>query len=368
MIDIQQNKLEGGGKLRSSNLELYRIICMLMIVAHHFVVNSGLTSPDGPMVADPQSINTLFLAVFGMWGKIGINCFLMITGYFMCRSQISIKKFLKLILWIYLYKIIIFAIFLGTGYESLTIKHIVKLIMPIWGFNHNFTSCFIGFWLTIPFWNVLVQNMTKKQHQLLIILLIGMYSVLGNIPGFKITFNYVTWFGVIYVIASYIRLYPSNLFDNKRFWAWISISSILLSVASVLFMQYFAGKASFFFVSDSNKLLAVAVALSTFLWIKNIDIPYTKIINTIGASTFGVLLIHANSDTMRQWLWVDTVNCVGHYNLPIGQLIVFCFGVVVAIFSICIVIDIIRVKLLEEPFFKWYDKKERLTKLISYLS
>lgn len=27
---------------RSSNLELYRIICMLLIVAHHFVVNSRL--------------------------------------------------------------------------------------------------------------------------------------------------------------------------------------------------------------------------------------------------------------------------------------------------------------------------------------
>lgn len=28
---------------RSSNLELYRIIVMLLIVAHHYVVNSGLT-------------------------------------------------------------------------------------------------------------------------------------------------------------------------------------------------------------------------------------------------------------------------------------------------------------------------------------
>ena len=34
----------GRTKERSSNFELYRIICMLMIVAHHFVVNSGLTS------------------------------------------------------------------------------------------------------------------------------------------------------------------------------------------------------------------------------------------------------------------------------------------------------------------------------------
>lgn len=123
MADVQQNiETENKQRFRSSNLELYRIICMLMIVAHHFVVNSGLTSVDGPMVASPDSAKTLFLSVLGMWGKIGINCFLMITGYFMCKSQITIKKFLKLILWIYFYKIIIFAIFLGTGYYKTNCK------------------------------------------------------------------------------------------------------------------------------------------------------------------------------------------------------------------------------------------------------
>ena len=32
----------GEGKYRSSNIELYRILVMLLIVAHHYVVNSGL--------------------------------------------------------------------------------------------------------------------------------------------------------------------------------------------------------------------------------------------------------------------------------------------------------------------------------------
>ena len=133
-----------GGQKRSSNFELYRIICMLMIVAHHFVVNSGLSSGEGPMNTFPTAANTLFLWLFGMWGKTGINCFLLITGYFMCKSTISLKKFIKLLLWIYFYKIIIFCIFFATGYETLSVQRIVKLVMPVWGFNTNFTSCFIA--------------------------------------------------------------------------------------------------------------------------------------------------------------------------------------------------------------------------------
>ena len=195
-----------GGQKRSSNFELYRIICMLMIVAHHFVVNSGLSSGEGPMNTFPTAANTLFLWLFGMWGKTGINCFLLITGYFMCKSTISLKKFIKLLLWIYFYKIIIFCIFFATGYETLSVQRIVKLVMPVWGFNTNFTSCFIGFWLTIPFWNILIRHLTKVQHQLLLLLLLGMYTILGSVPSFGVAINYVTWFGVIYLIASYIRL------------------------------------------------------------------------------------------------------------------------------------------------------------------
>lgn len=181
-----------GGEGRYSNFELYRIICLLMIVAHHFVVNSGLTWSDSPMIANPIAANTLFLWLFGMWGKTGINSFLLITRYFMCKSEISLKKFVKLILWIYVYRLIIFVIFLVTRYETISTIRLLKLIMPVWGFNSNFTSCFIDFWLTIPFWNILIRNTTKKQHQLLLILLLGIYTILGSIPSFKITFNYVT--------------------------------------------------------------------------------------------------------------------------------------------------------------------------------
>lgn len=71
-------------KQRNSNLELYRIIVMLLIVAHHYVVNSGMMEE---MAKDPLSSRSLFFYIFGMWGKTGINCFVLITGYFMCKSQ-----------------------------------------------------------------------------------------------------------------------------------------------------------------------------------------------------------------------------------------------------------------------------------------
>ena len=76
---------------RNSSLELFRIITMLVIIAHHYVVNSGLTEVLQQNTS--VSFNSVFLCLFGWGGKTGINCFVLITGYFMCKSNITLKKF-----------------------------------------------------------------------------------------------------------------------------------------------------------------------------------------------------------------------------------------------------------------------------------
>ena len=346
-------------KVRSSNLELYRIMCMLMIVAHHYVVNSGLTEPDGPLMTDFTSGNSIFLTLFGAWGKTGINCFLMITGYFMCTSKITVRKFVKLMAQIYFYRWIFFLIFLSEGYETASPIRLVKLVMPFWGFTDGFTPCFIAFWLIIPFLTFLVQNMNKRQHELLLLLLLTYYSLLGSIPTFSVKFNYITWFSIIFFIASYIRLYPHPIFERKSMWSWLTLISVLLAIASILGLRILLGGRlgmGYFFVADSNKIFAVLVAVCSFLWFKNLNIKYSKTINAFGAATFGVLLIHANSDAMRTWLWKDTVDVVGHYSMPLGEIILYSIGVVLAVFIICNLIDQLRIATLEKWFFKWYDK------------
>ena len=239
---------------------------MMMIVAHHYVVNSGLTWADGPLSNSPTSVNSIYLFLFGAWGKTGINCFMMITGYFMCMSQITLKKYLKLLLWIYFYKLLLFPVFWATGYETLSLKRIVELIMPFWKLSNNFTGCFLVFYLTIPFWNILIKNMSERQHQLLVLLLLTCYTVLGSIPTFTLTFNYISWFGLIYLIASYIRYYPHSLFQRKKLWGSITIVNILLAMVSIIL------KTDYYYVIDSNKVFAISIAVCMFLWFKNINI------------------------------------------------------------------------------------------------
>lgn len=356
---IQQEPLVNVKKQRESNLELYRIICMLLIVAHHYVVNSGLTSADGPLASDFTSYKSMFMALFGAWGKTGINCFVLITGYFMCASNITLRKFLKLMTQFYFYKWLIAFVFIISGYEHLSLIRLVKLVIPFWSFSTGFTSCFIAFWLTIPFLSILVRNLNKRQHQLFLLLSLGIYTVFGSIPSFEITLNYITWFCVLFLISSYIRMYPHPLFEKCKIWGWMTLLSVVLACISILFLRVYFGERvglGYNFVQDCNKFFAVIVSICSFLWFKNMNIRYNRTINTLGAGTFGVFLIHANSDTMRTWLWKDTIDSLGHYYaMPIGLLAVYSIGVVLAIFFICNLIDQLRMATFEKWFFNWYD-------------
>ena len=334
---------------RQSNLELYRILVMLSIVAHHYVVNSGVMSL---VKEDPISFRSLYYFLFGAWGKVGINCCVLITGYFMCKSNITLQKFLKLFLEVLFYLITVNIVLLAIGVAKLSVREIWDDLQLIFDVSSCFTSCYIMFYLFIPFLNILIKNMTQRQHLYLVALCLMIYSGISTLFLGIVEMNYIVWFSILYFIASYIRLYEPM--RNAR-WGYILVAVILTSFASIVVPLYIGeliGKSLpyYHFVSDSNKLLAVILSVSLFMYFKDLHIPYSKVINRIAQSCFGVLLIHANSNAMRQWLWKDTLDVTGHYYT--NTFILHSILSVLAIYFVCTLIDQLRILLLEKPLFK----------------
>ena len=344
-------------KVRNSNLELYRIIVMLLIVAHHYVVNSGLMDVIGE---SEFSIVPISMLLLGAWGKTGINCFMLITGYFMCKSNITGKKLLKLYLQIVFYAVIIYGIFCITGHEKLSVLIASFKLFPVKSITNGFTSCFLLFYLFIPFLNILIHSMNRRQHGALIILALTVYTLLPSV-GMKISFNYISWFSVLYLIAAYIRIYDIKLKISHNAWGWLTLILIVLASISVVVMFWlhksgYIGFHPYIFITDSNKLLALAIGLTSFMWFKDIRIPYSRIINAIGATTFGVLLVHANSDAMRQWLWKEAVDVTGHFGDSLLMTLGYALGMIAIIFVVCSGIDWFRGKLIEPMLLRGMER------------
>lgn len=130
----------------------------------------------------------------------------------------------------------------------------------------------------------------------------------------------------------------------------------VLGVASVLYM-IFAGSSNFYyFVSDSNKILALWVGLSAFLVAKNSKQFVSPLINTLATGCFGALLIHANSNAMRTWLWLDFVNVPNAFFMDLSMLIGYSVLVSITIFLVCMGIDYEYRKLIEKPTMQYVYK------------
>lgn len=360
-----KQRYTGKKKARNSNLELYRIIVMLLIVAHHYVVNSGLFQH---IQESSDIINSSVMLLFGAWGKTGINCFVLITGYFMCTSRFTLEKLVKLYLQIIFYVIILYGIFCFSGHEQFTPLKLIWKVWPIKSISDGFSSCFLLFYLFIPVLNIVVNSLSRGMHKYLIVLLVVTFTILPSIPKIHMTFNYVTWFMALYIIASYIRLYGLFPKISHNQWGIIAIVSVIVGSVSVLGMTlcYKSGYIDrfypYFFISDSNKFISLAIAISSFMYFKDLKIPHSRLINAIGGATFGVLLIHANSDAMRQWLWCETIDCIGHFGDSILWTLGYATVSALIIFIVCAGIDWFRSKFIEPYILNYVNNRLTMVK------
>lgn len=339
-------------KERSSNIELFRIAAMFFIIAHHYLVLSGLSEY---IALYPTAKRSLFLILFGMWGKMGSNCFVLITGYFMCKSKINMTKFLKLLLEYEFYKIAEYGIFVFAGFEQFSLDTAIRVTLPITNLNSNFVDCYLIFYLFIPFLNIMIQNMTEKQHRNLLFLCVGVYSILAALSEeyINVTLNMVTWFMCLYIVAAYIRFYPRLGFKNVRLWWLLSFGAITITVIDVLYRQLH-GRNYWWYLNDCNKPLAFLVAFCLFMAFLNLRIPQSKLINACGASCFGVLLIHSGTAVVQNWLWGGIARNVEYYfssYMPFHAV----FWVLV-VFFVCVLIDKIRICFIEKPLFGFGKK------------
>ncbi|SMC40524.1 Surface polysaccharide O-acyltransferase, integral membrane enzyme [Oscillospiraceae bacterium] len=336
-------------KKRQSNIELLRIIAMFSIIAHHYVVNSGI---NNCLIENPCSVRTAILIVFGAWGKTSINIFVLITGYFMCQSKLTVKKYLKLIGEFVFYNLILFLIYWRLGCIDFSWSGLLQKCNPIYMVGNSFVPAYFLLLLFVPFLNRFIEIMDQKTHAKLVVLLLGVYSGLGSLSFILFTFNYLSWFVILYILSAYIRKYPNRLLFSGRFVGIKLIGALVIASATLVYeirhLQH-----TFFWVSDSNKILALLISVYVFVFFLNINVSYNSIINLFASTTLGVLLIHADSSIMRSYIW-DTVypNSVYYYT---KYVYLHAFAKVFLVFVICAIIDIIRIYTVEKLWLKAVD-------------
>ena len=145
-------------KSRMSNFELLRIICVILIIAHHYSVHGNWLDKVCGLTFNNAIID--FLAI---GGKIGVSCYLLITGYFSVKSTFNIKKIFKLVFEVLFYSIGIFIIFNLFNINILNIDSsiILKSFFPITYSLYWFITLYIILYIFSPYLNKLIFSLKK---------------------------------------------------------------------------------------------------------------------------------------------------------------------------------------------------------------
>ncbi len=340
-------------KIRQSNFEILRIIAMLLIVFHHYNVNSGLVPIINANVSEHcLTINTIVSQCMAFGGKMGISVFLLISGYFMIDKQMKWIKVAKLLLQIMFYNILIYTIFSLCGYHY-NLKSAISAFVP---FLLSFTDSFIANYLLVyilsPLINKWMNVLSRKEWLFLLVIFLVYFVILGTFFNLD-TWNYFGWAFTMYILGGYIKRF--DLPFSRSFWGFFSVLCISSTWVGIIAIDIFfpmirEGGLWTYLIADCNKITVFSIALSLFMFFKRTSISYHPFINRIAASSFGVLMIHANCDVMRQWLWRDIFNNIGW--LSSFYFTVHMFVSCILIYFLCSFIDILRIKYLETPLFE----------------
>lgn len=224
---------------RLSNFELLRIIAMLIIIAHHYVVLSGITELYD---FDHITSNMLFLQFAGCGGKMAINIFVLISSYFICQKKVVWGKVLKLVLEVLFYNILITSVFLLSGYQKFELIPLLRQMLdPVLSIGVEFVGSFIVFYLFVPFLNMLISKLNKSQHFRLMCLSVIVFSVFYTLTALQAC-RYVLWFMTLYNIGSYIRMYPNKYTDRKKYAIMGIMFFLLLTWSSIYAIDLWGGQ------------------------------------------------------------------------------------------------------------------------------
>lgn len=323
-------------KHRKSNIELLRIVLILLVIALHYM-NDSMGGALGHV--QPNTLDYYLEHLIESLSIIAVNVFIIITGYFSYK-----KDSVKLSKVLHLFMVMIFwgLVLSGTSILWLApqpislkiIKDTINMSLFQW-----FVVVYIILYLLIPYLNKLINVISKKEYQLLILMNIITFYVIGVIykvvildSGYGII-NFVT----LYLVGAYIKKYYDTRIPLKYSFSVYFLATLITTCGSFIIDCAW----------DYNTIFNLIGSVAFFEIFKSIQLRYNKVINKLASFTFSVYLINVNQ-FFNKFLYHKMFHSNQYWNSPL--MIVNLIITVIGIYLICIVLDWLRILLFGKLF------------------
>lgn len=317
---------------RKSNIELLRIIAMMMILALHA---NGAIGPFHSYSQVGPNLGELFRLFFEEACLVSVNVFVMISGWFGIKA--SWKGILSLF-----FQISFYSLFISLGYSVFNgqLFPLKDTLLSCLGMTYWFIPSYVILYVLSPFFNTFIETSSRKKYTIFLVLIVliqiiyGLFGDQGHFHGGYSALSFI----VLYILAGYLHKYPFKLSSLSP----VIDIVIYLSVVLCLSLLAFCGGESMMEGSKSvfnyNNPLVILASVFLFLFFTKIQIQ-SKIINWLAVSSFAIYLIHMNFLVKPHYrmFFQEIYESYGGWSLLLFPLAILVIGI------LCIIVDKIRI-------------------------
>lgn len=274
---------------------------------------------------------------------IGVDCFVMLTGYFMInKTEMRWRGVVKTWLQTLFYSVGITAVAFMAFDVPVPSTDVLKSILPIHQTTYWFVTQYLALLFLTPFFARLACTLDKRQYEwLLVVLFIFAFTLLyGTVYLKNMHLGFMVF---VFFVAGYVRRYGVPGWWRRHaglivLVLWMGLAAMATVVNLWRWMH--GGSSNFELLCTENNGPVFFLALAVFVWF-TVQKPWTSrlpnAIARLGKYTFGVYLIHQHFFVDKP-LWTVAMNTYSK-ECP---MILHCLLWSTLVFLACIGIDAIR--------------------------
>lgn len=342
-------------KKRLTGLDYLRVLCVVMIILGHMITQT-----------DIKNTNNIYCQIlnfgFGKWHRLAINCFVMISAWFLVDKKYNNYRVFSVWWKTFIYSLTVTSIVYLLGFVPFSITYMVQSALPIMGRPEWYMCEYILLLLLSPFLNKALNEWeTRTTKSLLVIMGCGMVAIstlfpIQYTPPF---FSELMWFIFLYLLIGYLKRRGYSISRKK------CASAIILGYLLLAFPTPFSD----YYMNHYEALPCFMVSFGLFYLFKDLQLRENVLVREIAGASGAIYILHQVPVFWRymgQWsLWDGVFNLSAKTGEAGIILYVICVLIVIIVFGT--LIDQIQTKVIEKPLLAsaFVGKiDEKLTRII----
>lgn len=327
----------------NTGINLFKLFSMFMIALLHVLGMGGIIgAAEGTSSYYPVYLmqNAAFCAV---------NCYALVSGYLMLGKEIKPSRITELWFEVFFYSVSISAIMMIVYRDLFSARNIVYAVTPIISNQYWYMTSYFMMYLFVPMMNKFADAANKKVFTatIVIILVLTTGSLMIKQDGFRLNDGYSPiWLMIMYLVGAYMKKF--NVGAKMKKWLALllyvisSLCSFILCVFSKKLLKIMLGNDISYLSYTSPFVVLSAIFLFIFFSKLKFGKKTEKLINYITPAALGVYLIHTHPLVFNKLMKDIAMPLVNHGT---AAMIFGSVAMALAVFIICIAIDLLRIQL-----------------------